>query len=315
MKMNFRKKIYMAAILLASSASGIYAQKTAGNFMNIITDARTAGMAGAGTVSETGTSSFLTNPSGLVFSGKRAGIAASYVKWQPDYADCNISSVSGFAGISKTFFISAGYTYAKYQSMEILDENGNDDGTFSPSEMTGGIGLGIRIFPKLAVSANFRYVSSNLADSQKGTAFAADAGLLYHMNGNINIGLKASNIGTKLKYDGTEYSLPAKMETGISMTRDISDKNVISADLSGGLLLNHSSAFAAAGIEYFYNGTAGIRCGYQYGDKNKYIPSHASIGLTLQHWGFSIDGAYLVSNTKALKNTFLVTAGWSIGNR
>ncbi|MCI1779940.1 MAG: PorV/PorQ family protein [Bacteroidales bacterium] len=302
----------MTAILIAFSTGGIYAQKTAGNFMNVITDARTAGMAGAGSVSETETSSFWTNTAGLVFSGKKAGLSASYLKWQPDYADCSISAANGFVRISRTLFISAGYKYAKYRSMEILDGKGNETGTFTPNETTGGIAAGIKIFPKLAFSANLRYISSDIADSQKGTAVAADAGLLYHMNSHLNIGMKASNIGTKIKYDETKYSLPAKLETGLSISERYAGKSVISADIAGGMLVNHPSFFAAAGIEYFYNGTAGIRCGYHYGNKDKGIPSHESIGITLRHWGLSIDGAYLISNAEALKNTFMITAGWSL---
>lgn len=280
-------------------------------FLNINPDAQVMGMANTGTTMYANAFSFWNNGANTVFSGRTLDIAASYGKWQPEVSGNQIMALAGYGKISENIALTAGFKYFTHKSYDISDATGNLQGSFTPKEFSAGVGLAVKILPVLSASVNAGYLSSDIGGPKKAGAFTADIGLLLHLK-YLNIGLTASNLGSKIDYGGiTKYSLPANLKLGAGVSRTYAGKHKVSANLQGEMLLKESAFSAGVGAEYMYNNLIAVRGGYHYGEKQKTIPGYGSAGIGIRLAGIQLDAAYLFANSDSpLRNTFFISLGW-----
>lgn len=306
------KKIYSITALTAVFLFCV----TKGNsqtalFLNINPDAQGMGMANTGTTMYANAFSFWNNGANTVFSGQALDIAASYGKWQPKVSGNNIMALAGYGKISENIALTAGFKYFSHKSYDISDATGNLQGSFTPKEFSAGIGLAVKILPVLSASVNANYLSSDVGGPKKAGAFAADIGLLLHLRC-LNVGLTASNLGSKIDYGGTrKYSLPATLKLGAGASHTYAGKHKVSANLQGEILLKESAFSAGIGAEYMYNNLIAVRGGYHYGDKQKTIPGYGSAGVGIRMAGIHLDASCLFAGSDSpLKKTFFISLGW-----
>lgn len=281
-------------------------------FLDVNPDAHVMGMANTGTVMYANAFSIWSNSSSTLFSDQKMDIAASYGMWQPSVSGNNVISVAGYGRVAKFMSITAGVKYYTHKPYDISDANGNITGTFSPKEMSAGIGLAFKILPILSASANVHYVMSDMGGPKKANAVSADFGAMVHLKF-MNIGVTASNIGSKINYGGaSSYSLPANLKIGVGTSQTFSDIHKITANLQGGMTFHNTAFFGELGAEYMYNELVAARVGFHYGNPDKTIPPYVSVGLGAKFFGISLNAAYLIAVTASspLKNTFSVSVGW-----
>lgn len=280
-------------------------------FLNINPDAQAMGMANTGTTMHANAFSFWNNGANTVFSVRTLDIAASYGKWQPQVSGNNIMALAGYGKLSENIALTAGFKYFTHKSYDISDATGNLQGPFTPKEFSAGVGLAVKILPFLSASVNAGYLSSDIGGPKKAGAFAADIGLLLQLQ-YLNVGLTASNLGSKIDYGGTDkYSLPANLKLGAGVSRTYAGKHKVSANLQGEMLLKESVFSAGIGAEYMYNNLIAVRGGYHYGEKQKTIPGYGSAGVGIRLAGIQLDAAYLFANSDSpLRNTFFISLGW-----
>lgn len=306
------RKIYLiplTAIVLCFPVEKMYAQ--AASFLNVNPDARTMALANTGTVMPASAFSIWNNGANAVFSENTLDAAVGYGNWQPDLSGNTLLSFAGYGKISKNIALMAGVRHFKYKSYETADPAGNVTGTFTPKELVAGVGISVRILPLLSASVNANYLTSDVGGPKKGGAFAADVALLLRLKA-INIGLTASNLGSKIDYGGaTRYALPATVKLGVGFSRVYAQRHCFSANVQGGVLLKESGVSVGAGVEYLYNNLFSVRGGYHYGDKNRTTPSYGSAGLGVRFLGIKLDAAYLFAGSDSpLRNSFMLSLGW-----
>jgi hypothetical protein len=66
----------------------------------------------------------------------------------------------------------------------------------------------------LGIGCNIKVLKSTLVEEYTAEAYAVDLGVLYKINDHISFGAAISNIGTKLRYDEEEDSLPLTIRIG-----------------------------------------------------------------------------------------------------
>lgn len=83
------------------------------------------------------------------------------------------------------------------------------------SDFLGSIGLG-QNFGRFRLGASGKYISSELGERAKATAFAVDLGAGMNVSKRFQFGLAAQNLGGSLKYDVASEHLPQTFRAGVS---------------------------------------------------------------------------------------------------
>lgn len=286
-------------------------------FLTINPDARVMSMANTGTVAAATAFSMFNNTAAtaLASNERTMDVGVSYGMWQPGYSANHMISAAGYGKITRFMTIAAGVRYFTHGSYDITDEFGAATGTFAPKDIMAGIGLGFKILPILSLSANVNYIMSQIAPSAAGNAVSADFGAIVDLKF-LRVGVTASNIGSKIKYAETPYSLPANAKLGVGTTRYFgrNDKSHVSVNVQAGMLFVDSDFFAEAGVEYCYNDLFRISAGYHYGkETSAAIPSYVTAGLGIKLFGVYVNAAYLtgLKGSSPLNNTFQIGLGYT----
>lgn len=315
--MMIRHILPIAAILTAAAVLPQKAGAQAAQFLDYNPDARTAGMAGAGASLQASAFSMWNNTAAAALSGQTMDVAASYGLWQPSSAGNNAISAAGYGRVAEFMTLSAGIKYFSYKPYDITDSGSLITGSYTPKEMSAGVGLAFRILPILSVGANVNYVFSDIGGVKKAHAVSADFGAMLDLKF-MRIGATVSNIGSKINYGGTSsYSLPANVRLGLGTTQYLgtAKKSALTASLQGGMLLSDTSFFAEAGLEYGWNGLVRVSAGYHYGSSTVpgIIPSYASVGAGVKIIGIYLDAAYLIGTSpdSPLTNSFSISVGYT----
>jgi len=207
--------------------------------------------------------------------------------------------------ISPNFSVSAGYKSFGYNNITTYETLAIANGETKPKEMSAGIGVAYKITDKLSVGVNVSYISSDLI-YEKGTELAFDISGTYKIN-NLNIGISASNIGSKIKYDNNSYDLPSVIKAGGQYTFNLG-KNSLSTNLESDYWLNESIISGGIGAEFLYKNFLALRAGYHLGDEEKTIPSYASVGLGAKLKYINLNFAYIMAgNNSALNKGFNIS--------
>ena len=258
MKINIRT---IAAALLAMIAISAKAQDKKKNMFNpihtalvsqtIAPDARAAGMGDVGAATDPDVNSQYWNPAKYPFCISRAGLALNYTPWLRSLvSDMDIAYLAGYYRIGDYSAVSASLRYFSLGEVFVGTDGTGDISnaqTINPYEMSFDVAYSLMLSEKFSIAAGVRYLMSDMTyrldagEKSASSAFAADISCYYNNYINIGsrecqlgLGLSISNIGSKIKFNGDEFSefIPTNMRLGAALMVPIDEFNrfTISAD-------------------------------------------------------------------------------------
>ena len=215
----------------------------------IAPDARGGGLGDVGAATDPDVNSQYWNPAKYPFCISRAGVALNFTPWLRSLVnDMNLAYLAGYYRIgdhsavsSSLRYFNLGKVYTSYEGAE-----SGEGTTINPYEMSLDVAYSLMLSETFSLSAALRWIYSDMRfdereDNSPASAFAADIAAYYQNYINIGqrecqlgIGLNISNIGSKIKFSGKEYSefLPANLRLGASLVIPIDEYNrlTIAAD-------------------------------------------------------------------------------------
>lgn len=215
----------------------------------IAPDARGGGLGDVGAATDPDVNSQYWNPAKYPFCISRAGVALNFTPWLRSLVnDMNLAYLAGYYRIgdhsavsSSLRYFNLGKVYTFYEGAE-----SGEGTTINPYEMSLDVAYSLMLSETFSLSAALRWIYSDMRfdereDNSPASAFAADIAAYYQNYINIGqrecqlgIGLNISNIGSKIKFSGNEYSefLPANLRLGASLMIPIDEYNrlTIAAD-------------------------------------------------------------------------------------
>lgn len=215
----------------------------------IAPDARGGGLGDVGAATDPDVNSQYWNPAKYPFCISRAGVALNFTPWLRSLVnDMNLAYLAGYYRIgdhsavsSSLRYFNLGKVYTSYEGAESGERT-----TINPYEMSLDVAYSLMLSETFSLSAALRWIYSDMRfdereDNSPASAFAADIAAYYQNYINIGqrecqlgIGLNISNIGSKIKFSGNEYSefLPANLRLGASLMIPIDEYNrlTIAAD-------------------------------------------------------------------------------------
>lgn len=301
------KTILSIAVFSTISIFNVDAQ-TGVKFLNLPTNANSLSKGDATIGSNANSFSYFSNSSAVAFSENRFAAGFSYAQWQPDYTDNTIMNFGAYYKLSDRFSLTTGYENFSYNAdIFTYNDEGRKSDILSPKESSFGIGIAYKASENLSFGVNAKNISSDLS-SENASAFAVDLSASYKLN-NFQLGIAATNLGGKIKYENTEYDLPSAVKVGGMYTYKLGE-NALSANLEGDYWLNDSSMSFGLGGEFSYKDCLFIRAGYHLGDENKTIPSYGSVGAGAKYNWINIDFAYILAESDSpLKSGLNISLG------
>ena len=141
-------------------------------------------------------------------------LSANYASY---LAGINIGSVTYAKTISRRFgTIHGSIQYLDYGTLIGADEEGNETGNFSASDIAISMGYAFNLpWTNFYMGANVKLINSNISNFSS-TGVAADFAILYNSPYKpFNFTLVARNVGTQIKsFNGTIEKLPLKVAFG-----------------------------------------------------------------------------------------------------
>ena len=234
--------LLLSAILLGTTS--IMAQKemfnpvlTGVTSLTIAPDSRAGAMGDVGVATDPDVNSQYWNPAKYPFAISPAGFSLAYTPWLRQLvSDIDLANLVGYYRIGDYQAISGSLTYFS------LGDVYADNYVIRPYEMAVDFAYSRMLSETFSASVGLRFIHSDLQynydeDITSGQAFAADIALFYTnyvMLGRrecmLNFGLNASNIGSKISYDGgnTNQFIPTNLRLGASLMVPIDEYNTIS---------------------------------------------------------------------------------------
>lgn len=277
MRKNHISRILAVILTLMSAATAVHAQ----SFSSFIHSGKAADLA-------MGDLSFQTPD----LARHRVDAALSFGKWAPQQLDYGALQAGAFLALNEQFGIRLDYRSNLFSENPLIDENGNEKGTFKPGEQRILIGVSLRLSDQLFLDVNGKYLACDLAEN-KASAFAGDVAFSFVKDG-LTLGVKGADIGSKYSFGTTAYSLPMRVLAGGSYRLAPAEKHALTlgADLGYILPQEYKAFTAAAGAEYSFNQLVFARAGYHF--SSAVAPRFASFGLGFAFKGIGLDAAYLL---------------------
>lgn len=240
--------LLLSAILLGTTS--IMAQKemfnpvlTGVTSLTIAPDSRAGAMGDVGVATDPDVNSQYWNPAKYPFAISPAGFSLAYTPWLRQLvSDIDLANLVGYYRIGDYQAISGSLTY--FSLGDVYAENY----VIRPYEMAVDFAYSRMLSETFSASVGLRFIHSDLQynydeDITSGQAFAADIALFYTnyvMLGRrecmLNFGLNASNIGSKISYDGgnTNQFIPTNLRLGTSLVIPVDEYNTftLSADVN-----------------------------------------------------------------------------------
>ena len=211
--------------------------------LSIAPDSRAGAMGDVGAATDPDVNSQYWNPAKYPFAVSPAGLSLAYTPWLRQLvSDIDLANLVGYYRIGDYQAISGSLTYFSLGDVWV------DDYTIKPYEMAVDFAYSRMLSETFSASVGLRYIVSDLnynydEDVSVGQAFAADISMFYsnyvflgRRECMVNLGLNASNIGSKISYDGgqTNQFIPTNLRLGASIMIPVDAYNTfsISADVN-----------------------------------------------------------------------------------
>lgn len=314
--MNTRMISLIAALAVSASA---FAQEAGSAyalpFTRIDHNPVSAAMGGAGMLSTSSLAwSSFSNTAAVPFSELKGDAAASYQMWQPDGSTWY--SAGAAFNIKQKFGISLGATMSSSDAIDLVNEEGIPEGSFTPKELQANLGFSYRFVKWVALGANLRFAKQDVAPGSSVSAPAADVFIMGNYLG-IKAAAGISNIGGKVKgTNGEVYPLASSATIAVGYGKAFGMHEIeaeAKADfyLSSGDFKVSDPANVSAGIAYTFNKMVAVRAGYHFGAAGSPMPSYATVGAGFCFAGVHIDAAYmLASGDSPLANSLCAGLGF-----
>lgn len=234
--------LLLSAILLGTTS--IMAQKemfnpvlTGVTSLTIAPDSRAGAMGDVGVATDPDVNSQYWNPAKYPFAITPAGFSLAYTPWLRQLvSDIDLANLVGYYRIGDYQAISGSLTYFS------LGDVYADNYVIRPYEMAIDFAYSRMLSETFSTAVGLRFIHSDLQynydeDITSGQAFAADIAMFYtnyvmlgRRESLFNLGLNASNIGSKISYDGgnTNQFIPTNLRLGASLMVPIDEYNTIS---------------------------------------------------------------------------------------
>jgi len=305
----------LAAIaLLASTAAGSTASVI---WMTITPGARPNGMGESFVaIADDATASYW-NPAGLAWVNQEKNeITLQHSKWLPQLADDLYFEYLGYArylqgwgGIGGNItFMSMG------EQQETVEGSPEPIGTFYSYGVAATGAAGTEVAPGVSVGVGLKFIYDHLyyQDYGKGSSFAADFGVIYHLPmeqmglgsiGGASIGACLSNLGPNMSYGGQSEGnpLPRMIRAGIAyepfdsrMTQlhIAADYSKILTFVNDGFSQEFNENKWGVGAEYWYYNLLGLRAGYTHDTEGASTIQGMTFGAGLRYSGLQFDMAF-----------------------
>ena len=244
------KKIFILTALLLGTTSMLFAQKdmfnpvlTGVTSLTIAPDSRAGAMGDVGVATDPDVNSQYWNPAKYPFAISPAGFSLAYTPWLRQLvSDIDLANLVGYYRLGDYQAVSGSLTYFS------LGDVYADNYVIQPYEMAVDFAYSRMLSETFSASVGLRFIHSDLQynydeDITPGQAFAADISFFYSnyiMLGRrecmLNFGLNASNIGSKISFDGgnTNQFIPTNLRLGTSLMIPVDEYNTfsISADVN-----------------------------------------------------------------------------------
>jgi len=186
--------------------------------------------------------------------------------------------------------VGIGVQYLSYGSLDKMDTNGLNIGTFSPADAAVSVGFA-RSMRDFDIGANLKYISSTIVNTA--TAYAADFGVMKKlMDNDLSLGASVQNMGTSLKYVTDQEPLPFNIRVGAAYK--IESYWLVTADVNAPI---DGPQCYGAGTEYVQKLNDNLqiagRAGYNTGNVNTGGLNGFTAGLGIKYLEYSIDYAYV----------------------
>lgn len=185
------------------------------------------------------------NPAKYPFTSSQAGISLCYTPWLRKLVnDIDLANLTGYYKLDDYSALSASLTYFSLGEVFVSTDGGQSVGNFSihPYEMSIDFDYSRKLSETFSAAVGMRFIYSDLQynyddDVFPGKAFSADISMFYNNYIGIGrrdcllgLGLNASNIGSKISYDGgqTNEFIPTNLRLGISLSVPIDEYNSFS---------------------------------------------------------------------------------------
>lgn len=253
----------------------------------------TASLAGAGSASSVqGTAfSFLQNPALAPLEETTLGAAVS-MNMTPSGEGHSNGLAAGAAWRLGKFSVHAGYASMRYPETALSSDGGGAAGTFKPSNMIIGGGLGFAFTDYLSLGANIRFAKEQLSSKVVVSGINADLAALFKMGG-LGVSAGVYSLGPKVKSSGNRtYALPASAKIGASY--DLAFGESVIGFVADADYYFNANLGAAAGVSYALKDMVFVRAGFAYGSlKDDFtaapVPTHFSFGAGLKLYGAQLD--------------------------
>ena len=297
------KKIILS-ILVACAMPALSASAQALSSLLIPSAPEYAAMGGASVALEAGAFAAENNAAAMSLSDDSFAVAAGYGLWAPETAGSQLMGLGAFARVGERVGIGLSGRYTMEKPMNISSAAGGILGTFTPSEFGANLAVSVKVIDGLSVGVTGKFVRSSIGEELSGSAFGADVSVAWRKDG-LSAGAAVCNLGSKLKYGDSSYSMPMLVKAGAAYSADFGLTASVEADYL------FSGAFAAGlGLEYNLFDIGFLRAGYHYGDKNQGLASFASLGAGVQFAGVELSAAWLTASP-TLGNSLLFSLGYS----
>ena len=258
MKRNIATRIIIAAVGLIMSVQTVQAQKeifnpvyTGVTSLSIAPDSRAGAMGDVGCATDPymDINNQYWNPSKYPFTNSQAGISLCYTPWlRKLVSDIDLANLTGYYKLDDYSALSGSLTYFSLGEVFVSTDGGQSISNFAihPYEMALDFDYSRKLSENFSAAVGMRFIYSDLQynyddDVFPGKAFSADISMFYQnyigvgrRDCLLGLGLNASNIGSKISYDGgqTNEFIPTNLRLGMSLTVPIDEFNsfAISAD-------------------------------------------------------------------------------------
>ncbi|RFZ81681.1 hypothetical protein DYU05_17810 [Mucilaginibacter terrenus] len=225
-----------AAAQTSTNGSNANAISTAVPFLNISPDSRSGAMGDAGVAISPDVNANYWNPAKLAFLESNNDISLSYSPWLRHLVpDVSLAYLSYAHKIDDRNTFGASLRYFNLGSIQLIDDNQNDQGTYKPNELALDGSFARKFGNNLSLGLTLRYIHSNFssgsfasggntAQNGPGNAVSAGVSMFYSKNygdsSTFAFGAHISNIGSKISYSdgGTKYFLPTNLKLGVANT-------------------------------------------------------------------------------------------------
>ncbi|PKQ68219.1 hypothetical protein BZG01_05635 [Labilibaculum manganireducens] len=235
-----------------TSTSGANYISTAVPFLTITPDSRAGAMGDVGVATSPDANSMHWNPAKFAMIDGNYGVAASYTPWLRDLVDdMSLAYLTGYYRLDKNQVLASSLRYFTLGEIIFLESENATPVSRNPNEWAFDVAYSRRLTDNLSGAIAFRYIRSDLTQSQyvagvetqAGNAYSADISVYYQKEFKRNRkeilwswGLNISNIGSKISYttDDEKEFIPTNLRLGSALKFELDNYNslTVAADFN-----------------------------------------------------------------------------------